>query len=376
MRYTFVFCSNFPEYKNNQIRSPDLHLRYPGVGWTAEFAKLVEAYGCDFITSDIAFEMIRSGQLRPESVLIISEQNSGHAVELQRLGAVSLAIFCLESPLFAGKFYESIREVSSPYKVRIFFQGAINEFFPSDNRCSPVHFPSFHGRQIVPVDVPWAERKNAVMIAGNKYWRTPFTYRFLTQPKHTEAWLRGKLHITTSPVKKMARLAQLHDRRLKLIEFFGSRGFLDLYGAGWHDPRKLPRRWRNLRPLLKQLNPRACENKFRTMANYRFCFCLENIVYPGYVTEKIIDCLVVGVVPLYLGAPDIVQFVPENCFIDLRRFSSHESLERMLCEFDEIKAKEFIRTGLEFLHSEEGYGFTYEGFAQKLLTLVSPHISL
>jgi hypothetical protein len=42
----------------------------------------------------------------------------------------------------------------------------------------------------------------------------------------------------------------------------------------------------------------------------------------GYITEKIFDCLYAGTIPLYLGAPDILKYVPADVFVDCRKYSS------------------------------------------------------
>ena len=36
----------------------------------------------------------------------------------------------------------------------------------------------------------------------------------------------------------------------------------------------------------------------------------------GYITEKILDCLESGIVPIYAGAPNIDRIIPNDCFID------------------------------------------------------------
>ena len=57
------------------------------------------------------------------------------------------------------------------------------------------------------------------------------------------------------------------------------------------------------------------------LRKYRFSFCLENSITNGYISEKIFDCLYAGVIPLYLGAPNINNYVNKYCFIDLRKFN-------------------------------------------------------
>ncbi len=56
--------------------------------------------------------------------------------------------------------------------------------------------------------------------------------------------------------------------------------------------------------------------KHQTIAAYPFCLAFENSIATDYVTEKIYDCLMAGTVPIYLGTPDVAEFVPEGSYID------------------------------------------------------------
>lgn len=78
----------------------------------------------------------------------------------------------------------------------------------------------------------------------------------------------------------------------------------------------------------KQLDEdRGRETKLETISRYRFCLALENAIEEDYVTEKFFDPLLVGVVPVYLGAPNVAEFAPgERCFINVRDFPSVSAL--------------------------------------------------
>ena len=49
------------------------------------------------------------------------------------------------------------------------------------------------------------------------------------------------------------------------------------------------------------------DKKAEVLKDYRFCFAVENGSYPGYHSEKILDCFRMGVVPIYWGDTDIDQ---------------------------------------------------------------------
>lgn len=63
--------------------------------------------------------------------------------------------------------------------------------------------------------------------------------------------------------------------------------------------------------IIQRLRPASVEDKLGTLRHFRFALCFENCVFPGYVTEKVFDCFLSGCVPIYLGAPDITDFIPK-----------------------------------------------------------------
>src|SRR5690606_8175554 len=61
--------------------------------------------------------------------------------------------------------------------------------------------------------------------------------------------------------------------------------------------------------------------KNATFARYPFTLALENSVAEDYVTEKFYDPLLMGSVPVYLGAPNVGEFAPgDGCYLDVRDF--------------------------------------------------------
>ena len=141
---------------------------------------------------------------------------------------------------------------------------------------------------------------------------------------------------------------ELYGERLRAIRYFSNIPGFDLYGRGWeraprhpfffHYARYVRRTWRG-----------AVEDKFKVMGQYRFTLCYENASYDGYVSEKIFDCLAVGTIPVYLGAPDITTIVPENCFIDKRKFGTYAELHRHLASLSEADCARYRENILRFL---------------------------
>ena len=61
--------------------------------------------------------------------------------------------------------------------------------------------------------------------------------------------------------------------------------------------------------------------------------------------KKYFDAMQYGAVPIYLGASEITNLIPENCFIDMRKFNDLSDLHYYLINMTEqeyIKIQENI----------------------------------
>jgi hypothetical protein len=125
--------------------------------------------------------------------------------------------------------------------------------------------------------------------------------------------------------------------RNKVIDYFeGNNKKFELYGWGWEKKRFQSRiievvlnRMELLRPKNKILtNYRGTiKNKRETCSKYKFQFSIENSNSTnGYITEKIFDSFFSDTIPIYSGTPNIDNYIPNDCFINLNRFSSINEL--------------------------------------------------
>jgi hypothetical protein len=79
--------------------------------------------------------------------------------------------------------------------------------------------------------------------------------------------------------------------------------------------------------------------KLDAIAGFKFTLAFENAVSEDYVTEKLYDALVMGSVPVYLGAPNVERLVPApDSYIDVNDFSGPEALAEYLLELDRDEA--------------------------------------
>ena len=141
---------------------------------------------------------------------------------------------------------------------------------------------------------------------------------------------------------------ELYGERLKAIKYFSVMPSFDLYGYGWD---KRPRHpfYFHYKEYVARVWRGSVVNKVKTMSRYKFSLCFENCVYPGYISEKIFDCLAAGSIPIYLGAPDINSLVPKTCFIDFREFRNYDELNKFLSSVSPERVDEYRQTIKSFL---------------------------
>ncbi len=180
--------------------------------------------------------------------------------------------------------------------------------------------------------------------------------------------------------KKANHPFELYSERLQAIEWFEKNApdHFRFYGMSWDRhifPNRRPFVYLNrIGPLCALLSRRfrtyqgPVKNKIEILSKYRFAICYENATgFPGYITEKIFDCFFAGCVPIYLGAPNIAQHIPQNCFIDKRDFDNYSSLYSHISVLREDKYLEYQESIASFLSGPASFPFTSACFVKTLL---------
>lgn len=72
--------------------------------------------------------------------------------------------------------------------------------------------------------------------------------------------------------------------------------------------------------------PKWWDHLHCAMSHYKFVLAIENTMTESYVTEKLFYALDSGAVPIYFGAPNVLDFVPPHSIIDGTKFRSIEEL--------------------------------------------------
>lgn len=77
------------------------------------------------------------------------------------------------------------------------------------------------------------------------------------------------------------------------------------------------------------------DNKIKFLRHYKFNIAFENESSPGYTTEKILDPLLSGTIPIYWGNPGIADDFAPGSYINAMDFSSDEDLVAAVREIDQ-----------------------------------------
>jgi hypothetical protein len=163
----------------------------------------------------------------------------------------------------------------------------------------------------------------------------------------------------------------LRGERLKAVRFFSGCKDFDLYGGRWDRVPYFPY-WHYYYYARKAWRGRiTLGEKLKAVAQYKFAVCFENCKYNGYMTEKIFDCIFSGTVPIYLGAPDITDYVPADCFIDMRNFNGYPELLRYLREMDEGRRTAYVERMRRYIEKERSGLFSVKTPAEKILKAIS-----
>jgi hypothetical protein len=112
-------------------------------------------------------------------------------------------------------------------------------------------------------------------------------------------------------------------------------------------------------------------HKKPVMEQYFFSICYENAKdISGYITEKLFDSFFAGCVPIYWGANNIADFIPENCFIDKRDFTSYEELYIFLSHMPDEAYKDYLENIENYLNSQQAIPYNSEGFASTVIETI------
>lgn len=170
-----------------------------------------------------------------------------------------------------------------------------------------------------------------------------------------------KLLTSISGNKTSTHPDELYSERVRVINFFEKNypEEFEFYGTGWNKEEHICYQGK-------------CDKKAETYHKYKFAICFENMKnIKGYVTEKILDCLTAGIVPVYAGADNIEEYVPKNCFIDYFQFQDLNDLREHLLNMSEADYERYLLAADRFLNSKEVEKFSGKEYAKSIYVLLN-----
>ena len=88
---------------------------------------------------------------------------------------------------------------------------------------------------------------------------------------------------------------------------------------------------------------RPIDNKITALKDYMFSVIIENSTTKNYFSEKIIDCLITGTVPVFWGCENIADFFDERGFIFFNSVKEYKQIRDSLTEDKYLEMLPFIQ---------------------------------
>jgi len=246
----------------------------------------------------------------------------------------------MEPPVVAPRLYKALPELTKHFD-HVYVHNTVGDGYSLKNvdqsRLKKFHWPQPNADVIEPY---WSneDRQNRIVVINGNH--LPRSFR-----------------------------AQLYGKRIKVMAELAKSDKVDLYGRGWNQwwsHRSMwPPYWRHYRTLMS-IYKGTCESKYEVLSRYNFSLCFENMSMDGYVTEKIFDCLYAGTIPIYMGAKDIENYLPQRTYIDFLKFCTVKALEEFLAGLSIGEITDMRQAGKEFMKTEN-----YKNYYKSLLNIVN-----
>lgn len=221
------------------------------------------------------------------------------------------------------------------------------------------------------------------LVDNKKYFRVDYTIPIeygdkIVSPK--KPFRKKRLLCSISSNKFSSYAHELYSERINAVRFMEKYHIkdFDLYGTGWDKP-VVHYKWASavkLNGAIWTFWPDSVKirsfpsykgtvrNKAETLPKYKFIIAYENCIMPGYISEKILEAMLYGCVPVYLGDPDVEKRIPRNCFIDKREYPTYESLYGYMSEINREDHEKYLGNIEKFLNSKKVYPFTIDAFIE------------
>lgn len=223
---------------------------------------------------------------------------------------------------------------------------------------------------------------NLIKLNSSKYIKSNFT-QHLTLDATKSFAERSNFCVCISGNKKVSLPNELYSERKKVVEWFENNqpASFNLYGRGWghfkvssSSSYNFLNRLFSYLPSMPWLRPSwhgAIDDKLKILSDCKYNLCFENAQgYDGYITEKIFDTFKAGAVPIYWGASNIQDHIPDNCYIDFRQFEDINDCYSYLQSLSAFEYSQYQKSIKEFINSEASKQFKVESFINNIKSII------
>jgi len=339
-----VDCAH-PLARENRCFDPEIEYTGCGHAIHVRLARAARRRGMEIATADVYLATVN----RSRNAACVTDMVTPFTSRLIAKGAQPAICMSLESPLNAQRFYHHIARYAGRFQHNYQFRGTQERLASTGTVFHPIVFP-VETRTPLPLQ-PWGKRNHLVMVNSNKRAMARNVQNLVGLAKTLAIQARFQLWRLTDP---WLRIREMYVDRIEAIRYFADHPGFKLYGLDWDKP--IPGFGLKYRDAVRQayagIIPPSVQSKRQVIGGFRFALCFENCSFPGYITEKILDCFLAGCIPVYWGAPDITDFIPAETFIDFRRFGSFAKLNQYLADLPECEALRYLESARAFLASK------------------------
>lgn len=188
----------------------------------------------------------------------------------------------------------------------------------------------------------------------------PLPYNNVNEPYWSAPGREPKIVVINGHHRPGFRRGELYSERIRAVVALARLGAVDLFGAGWNKlfgRQSVSLAYLRNRGTLLRVYRGSCQSKSQVLSRYDFSLCIENQAMNGYISEKIFDCIYAGAIPIYIGAKDVLQYIPGDAFVDGRAFGDWTEMWTFLRSMSRQQRERIREAGRAFLSGAGGQRF-------------------
>lgn len=181
---------------------------------------------------------------------------------------------------------------------------------------------------------------------------------------------------------KIGLITDLYIERIEVIRWYEKNApqHFQLYGRGWDKPAPAFNFIDKINRSIPSLAVKMFGFKYfpsykgeviskgDVLQKSKFSYCYENNRdMPNYITEKIIDSFLYGCVPVYWGANNVLEYIPENCFVDRRKFKNTEDVHKHLLSMSPQVYLDYQSNIANFIAGGDAKKFSFENLVSTVV---------